>query len=68
MINYVKDLETKTKKIEQRVLTDFNMAEWNLNPASKQWSNENKSIIIKLERGESSSFHFLKEKLVQYYV
>lgn len=64
MINYCKDLETKGKKIEQRVMADFNMAEWSLNPASRQWTNENKSITIKLERGESQTLTFLKEKLV----
>ena len=68
MINYAKDLETKASKIEQRVQSEFVMTDWNLNSASKTWNNEKTNLTIKLEKGESSTLHFLKEKLVQYYI
>ena len=68
MINYAKDLETKAAKIEQRVQSDFVMTDWNLNPASKVWTNEKFNLRFPLERGESQSLTTLKEKIVHYYV
>ena len=68
MINYAKDLETKAAKIEQRVQNDFVLTDWDLNGASKIWTNEKFNLKIQLEKGQSQTISFLKERLVQYYV
>ena len=53
MINYAKDLETKAAKIEQRVQNDFVFTDWDLNGASKIWTNEKFNLKIQLEKGQS---------------
>ena len=68
MINYAKDLETRGAKIEMRVYQDFVLSDWTLNTLTKEWTNSNKSLTIKLDRNDTQSTTTLKEKLVQYYV
>ena len=68
MVNYAKDLEMSASKIEQKTMADFNMADWSLNSGSRTWSNSKLGLSIKLEKGESTTLNFLKEKVVQHYV
>ena len=43
-------------------------ADWTLNTLTKEWTNCNKNITIKLERNDTQQTTTLKEKLVHYYV
>jgi len=61
-------LETRGAKIEQRVYSDFVLADWTLNTLSKEWTNCNKNLTIKLERNDTQQATTLKEKLVHYYI
>ena len=66
--NYAKDLETRAAKIEQRLNTDFVLADWHFDNATREWTNASKSMTIKLERNEASQVTVLRDKLVQFYV
>jgi hypothetical protein len=68
MVNYAKDLEMSASKIEQKTMADFVMTDWSLNSTIRTWSNSKLGLSIKLEKGESSTLHFLKEKVVSHYV
>ena len=50
------------------MIGDFILTDWDLNTASKIWSNEKVHLKISLEKGESQSLSVLKEKLVKYYI
>ena len=68
MVNYAKDLETRGAKIEQRLNSDFVLADWNFDQGAREWQNASKSMTIKLEKNETSQVTVLRDKLVQFYI
>lgn len=68
MVGYAKDLETRAAKIEQRLNSDFVLADWTFESQAREWQNSLKSMTIKLEKHESSQVTVLRDKLVKFYV
>ena len=68
MVGYAKDLETRAAKIEQRLNSDFVLADWTFESSAREWQNSLKSMTIKLEKHESGNVTVLRDKLVKFYV
>jgi len=68
MVGYAKDLETRGAKIEQRLNSDFVLADWTFDNSAREWQNSIKSMTIKLEKHEPSNVTVLRDRLVAFYV